>query len=167
MDCRPCHVWDPISGVVDFCIAFEVGFSKEWNCAVWKKCGATPHKTIHKSGERLAMATMQRTQLWCTFKSATMSQIILSEYRYYDTVFKEDIKKVSRKLVTVWQMTERIEKISKQQLTAISVIPLEVAISLMIIYCCGHRRRLLRHKSRNNKKQGMLWERCWVLRGRL
>ena len=30
---------DPISGVVVSCSAFDMGFSKERNCAVWEKCG--------------------------------------------------------------------------------------------------------------------------------
>ncbi len=33
---------DPISGVVVPCSAFDIAFSKEQNCAVWKKCGAAP-----------------------------------------------------------------------------------------------------------------------------
>ena len=33
---------DPISGVVVSCSAFDMGFSKEQNCAVWEKCGAAP-----------------------------------------------------------------------------------------------------------------------------
>ena len=31
---------DPISSVVVLYSAFDMGFSKEQNCAVWEKCGA-------------------------------------------------------------------------------------------------------------------------------
>ena len=33
---------DPISSVVVLCSAFDMGFSKERNGAVWEKCGAAP-----------------------------------------------------------------------------------------------------------------------------
>ncbi len=51
---------DPVSKIVESDNAFDLAFSKEQNCKVWKKIGATPlspaylqnHKTYHCNFER-------------------------------------------------------------------------------------------------------------------
>jgi hypothetical protein len=110
---------DPISGVVVPCSAFNVAFSKERNCAVWEKCGAAPltraclqnNSQVRREmgdGEDATNTAMVHIQ-----ESNNVSTHFLLCNGYNGNAFKETIKKVSRKSVTVRHSAERIEKIQK------------------------------------------------------
>ena len=163
---------DPISSAVVLCSAFDMGFSKEQNCAVWEKCGAAPltraclqnNSQVRREigdDDDAANTAMTRIQ-----ESNNVSTHFLSRNGFDGNVFKDNVKKVSRKSVTVWHSMERIEKI--QQATTHG----------NLFHATGgghltdddifwlHKRRLLKHKLRNCKRGRSLQERCWMLRGR-
>ena len=110
---------DPISGVVVLCSAFDMGFSKERNCAVWEKCGAAPltraclqnNSQVRREigdDDDAANTAMTRIQ-----ESNNVSTHFLSRNGFDGNVFKDNVKKVGRKSVTVRHSTERIEKIQQ------------------------------------------------------
>eukprot|EP00804_Cyclotella_cryptica_P024959 CCRYP_015507-RC/>CCRYP_015507-RC protein AED:0.06 eAED:0.04 QI:0/0/0/1/0/0/2/0/553 len=98
------------------CSAFDIGFSKEQNCAVWKKCGAAPltraclqnnSQVRREIGDDDDAANTAMTHIQ---ESNNISTHFLSRNGFDGNVFKDNIKKVSRKSVTVRHSTERIEK---------------------------------------------------------
>ncbi len=125
---------DLVSGVVVPCSAFEMGFSKEQNCAVWEKCGAAPltqaclQNNSHVRRELGDDDDAINTAMLHIQESNNVSTHFLSRIGYNGEVFKNTIKKVNRKSVTVRHSMERIEKFNKQQLTEISFMQQEVAI---------------------------------------
>jgi hypothetical protein len=110
---------DPVSGVVVPCSAFEMGFSKEHNCAVWEKCGAatlTRACLQNNSQVRRELGNdndATNTAMLHIQESNNVSTHFLSRIGYNGEVFKNTIKKVNRKSVTVRHSMERIAKIQK------------------------------------------------------
>jgi hypothetical protein len=110
---------DPISGVVVPCSAFDVAFSKERNCAVWEKCGAAPltraclqnnSQVRREMGDDEDATNMAMVHIQ---ESNNVSTHFLLCNGYNGNAFKDTIKKVSRKSVTVRHSSERIEKIQR------------------------------------------------------
>ena len=99
-------------------------------------------------------------------ESNNVSTHFLSRIGYNGEVFKNTIKKVNRKSVTVRHSMERIAKIQKATTQG----------NLFHATGGGHltdddifwllKRRLLKHKYRKCKRRRRLQERCWMLRGR-
>jgi hypothetical protein len=110
---------DPVSNVVVSESAFEVGFSKERNCEVWKKIGAAPltraclqnHSHVRREmgdaddGTNNTMKLIQCTN--------DLSTYFLKEHGFNSDVFKVAIKKVRKQTVTVRHSQERINAISQ------------------------------------------------------
>ncbi len=110
---------DLVSGVVVPCSAFEMGFSKEQNCAVWEKCGAAPlTRACLQSNSQVRRELgddddATNTAMLHIQESNNVSTHFLSRIGYNGKVFKNTIKKVNRKSVTVRHSMERIAKIQK------------------------------------------------------
>jgi hypothetical protein len=108
---------NPIYGVVVPCSAFDIAFSRERNCAVWEKCGAAPlTRACPQNNSRV------RREMGDDEDATNMAMVHIQESNNVsthfslcngcdDNAFKDTIKKVSRKSVTVRHSTERIEKI--------------------------------------------------------
>ncbi|KAL7474304.1 hypothetical protein ACHAW6_000283, partial [Cyclotella cf. meneghiniana] len=98
---------DPVSGVVVPCSAFNLGFAKEQNCAMWKKCGGAPLTQAclqNNSQVRREMGDDEdatNTAMVHVQEPNNVSTHFLSRNGYNCLVFKNNIKKVSRKSVTV------------------------------------------------------------------
>ena len=110
---------DPVSKVVVSESAFDVAFSKERNCEVWKKVGAAPltraclqnHNQVRREmgdAKDAANNTMQLIQ-----STNDLSTYFLKEHGFNSDVFKASIKKVQKQSVTVRNSQERIDAISQ------------------------------------------------------
>ena len=91
---------DPVSKVVVSESAFDIAFSKERNCEVWKKVGAAPltraclqnHNQVRREmgdAKDAANNTMQLIQY-----TNNLSTFFLKEHGFNSDVFKTSIKKV-------------------------------------------------------------------------
>jgi len=93
-----------VSGVVVPCRAFDTGFSKEQNCAVWEKCGATPltraslQNNLHVRRELGDNDDATNIVMLHIQESNNVSTHFLLRIGYNGKVFKNTIKKVNRKV---------------------------------------------------------------------
>ena len=110
---------DPVSKVVVSESAFDIAFSKEPNCEVWKKVGAAPltraclqnHNQVRREmgdAEDATNNTMQLIQ-----STNDLSTFFLKEHGFNSDVLKASIKKVKKQSVTVRHSQERIDEISQ------------------------------------------------------
>ena len=109
---------NPISGLVVPCSAFDMGFSKEQNCAVWEKCGAAPLRACLQNNSQVRRELGEddnatNTDMLHIRESNNVSTHFWLHIGYYGKVFKITIKKVNRKSVMVQHSSERIVKIQK------------------------------------------------------
>ena len=161
---------DPISGVVVLCSAFDMGSSKEQNCAVWEKCGAAPlicaclqnNSQVRREisdDDDAANTAMTRIQ-----EANNVSTHFLSRNGFDGNVFKDNVKKVGRKSVTVRHSMERIEKI--QQATTHNNLFHGTGGGHLTDYDIFwlHKRRLSKQKQKSCKRGKSLQERCLMLR---
>ena len=147
----------PISSVVVSCIAFDIGFSKEQNCAVWEECGApllTRACLQNNSQVRREIGdddNAANSAMVCIQESNNVSTHFLSRNGFDGNFYKANVKKVSRKSVTVQYSTERIKKFNKPLLTAISFMQRDDIITKML--------QNEREELRKKLKKWMKWRR--------
>ena len=84
---------------------------------MWEKCGTAPltRACLHNNSQvRREIGDdddAANTAMTCIQEANNVSTHFLSHNGFDGNVFKDDVKKVSRKSVTVWHLTERIQKI--------------------------------------------------------